>query len=250
MDNAELKQRTEQAVAGSQAVAVRTKAEEITEFVTTTLRPSLDDVLQKAITPERFARIVLSAFRTTPKLMECTRTSLANALMNSAALGLEPNGPLGEAYLIPYKDTCQFIIGYRGLLTLARRSGQIVEVTAQVVREGDEFEYEFGSNRVLRHKPAVGERGEVTMVYAYAHLKDGGFAFEVMSVADVEALRARGNERGHSPWKTDWEAMAKKTVLRRLCKLLPMDLALSHAVHVEDAAETELPTTDTTDTEE
>lgn len=245
MDNAELKTRTEQAVAGSQAVAVRTKAEEITEFVTTTLRPSLDDVLQRAITPERFARIVLSAFRTTPKLMECTRTSLANALMNSAALGLEPNGPLGEAYLIPYKDTCQFIIGYRGLLTLARRSGQIVEVTAQVVREKDDFEYEFGSNRVLRHKPAEGERGDVTMVYAYAHLKDGGFAFEVMSVADVESLRARGNERGHSPWKTDWEAMAKKTVLRRLCKLLPMDLALSHAVHVEDAAETELPTTDT-----
>lgn len=239
MDTQDLKQEAQQALQKSQAVAVRSKAEEITDFVTTTLAPSLDDVLQQQISRDRFARIVLGAFRTTPKLMECSRASLASALLNAAALRLEPNGPTGEAYLIPYKDQCQFIIGYRGLLTLARRSGQIVEVTAQVVRDGDEFEYEFGSNRVLRHKPAIGERGDITMVYAYAHLKDGGFAFEVMNVSEVEALRARGNERGHSPWKTDWEAMAKKTVLRRLCKLLPMSIELAHAVDADTVEEPE-----------
>lgn len=215
-------------------MAVRTKAEELTDFVTTTLAPSLDDVLQQQISRERFARIVLGAFRTAPKLMECSRASLGSALLSAAALRLEPNGPLGEAYLIPYKDTCQFIIGYKGLLTLARRSGAIVEVTAQVVRAGDEFEYEFGSNRTLRHKPAIGQRGEVTMVYAYAHLKDGGFAFEVMNVSDVEAIRQRGRSGSSGPWSTDWEAMAKKTVLRRLCKLLPMSTELAHAVQIDE----------------
>lgn len=241
MNTQDLKQRTQDAVAASQAVAVKTKAEEITDFVTTTLAPSLDDVLQQQISRERFARIVLGAFRTTPKLMECTRASLASALMNAAALRLEPNGPLGEAYLIPYKDTCQFIIGYKGLLTLVWRSGGIVEVTAQVVRAGDDFEYEFGSNRILRHKPAIGERGDVTMVYAYAHLRNGGFAFEVMNVSDIEALRSRGGSSSgrKTPWDTDWEAMAKKTVLRRLCKLLPMSTELAHAVLVD---ETETPT--------
>lgn len=235
----DLKAKVADAVGKSQAVAVKTRADEVTHFVTTTLRPALSDVLQKAVTPERFARIVLGAFRTTPKLMECSMQSLGSALLNAAALGLEPNSPLGHAYLIPYKDQCQFIIGYKGLLDLARRSGRIVEVTAQVVREGDVFEYEFGTSRVLRHKPAKEGRGAVEFVYAYAHLTDGGFAFEVMNVEDVEAIRKRGNSRGRSPWDTDWEAMAKKTVLRRLCKLLPQSTELSHAVAVDEMAETD-----------
>lgn len=235
----DLKQQAEQALASSQAVAVRTKAETTREYVMSVLAPQMGDVLQKRITPERFMRIVLNAFRTTPKLMECSQTSLGAALMNAAALGLEPNTPLGQAYLIPFDSRdgmqVQFIIGYKGLLDLARRSGQIVTIHADVVRAQDEYHAWHGSEAYLKHVPyRSGERGDVVTYYAYARLKDGGFQFVEMTPTDVEAIRERSKAKNYGPWKTDYEAMAKKTVLRQLCKLLPQSIELGYAMEADE----------------
>ena len=224
----------EDKVANSQAVAVRTKAEEVREYVTTTLAPQIDDLLARQIGKERFMRVILNAFRATPKLMECSKASLGAALMNAAALQLEPNTPLGHAYLIPYKDQCQLIIGYQGLVDLARRSGEVAEIMAHVVREGDEFTYTYGMNADLRHKPSE-VRGRITHVYAYARLTKGGFPFVVMSAAEVEDLKNRGAAgRGvKTPWDTDEEMMYCKTAVRRLTKYLPKTLELATALEVD-----------------
>ncbi len=234
----DVKAQAEQALAQSQAVAVKTRAEEIKDFMLAQ-RPAFEDVLMKTISPERFTRIALSAFRNTPELMECSKASLLSALMNSAALGLEPNTPLGLAYLIPFNSRdgkqVQFIIGYKGLIVLARRSGQIVTIHADVVRENDEYQAWHGSDAHLRHVPyRKGERGEIVTFYAYAKLKDGGFQFVEMTPDDVEAIRARSKAGSFGPWKTDYEAMALKTVLRKLCKLLPHSDALAHALNADE----------------
>lgn len=233
MTTDELKEKTEKAVETSKAVAVKSKAQVITEMVLAQ-NDKLSDVLQSSLTPERFTRMVMNAFNTTPKLVECSQASLVSSMMNAAALGLEPNTPMAYAYLIPYGKRCQFIIGYKGLLELVRRSGKVRDVAAQPVHANDLFEYEYGSNAQLKHKPAMGDRGDLQCFYAYARLHDGGFAFEVMTVEEVNAIRDRGNQRGDSPWTTDYVAMGCKTVLRKLTKLLPMSLEASEIVARED----------------
>lgn len=233
----EMKAKTEVALNTSQAVAVKSKADEIVELMQSQ-KDAFDEVLQKSITKERFVRIALSAFRNTPKLMECSKVSLVNALMNSAALGLEPNTPLGLSYLIPRnsRDGMQvrFEIGYKGLLDLARRSGQIVTIHADVVRAEDFYEAWHGSQAHLKHVPfRAGDRGAVVTYYAYAKLKDGGFQFVEMPPLDIEAIRQRSQAKDSGPWVTDYEAMAKKTVLKQLCKLLPQSVHISHALQAD-----------------
>lgn len=191
-----------------------------------------DDIakaLPKVITPERFTRIALSALSNNPKLYECSKLSFLGALMNAAQLGLEPNTPLGQAYLIPYYNNkekrleCQFQIGYKGLLDLAYRSGEMATIQAHIVYENDEFEYELGLDPVLKHKPAPSNRGNMTYAYAMFHLKNGGKAFVVMSKDDIIAHGKRYSKTyGAGPWQTDFEAMAKKTVLKQLLKYAPI----------------------------
>lgn len=185
--------------------------------------------LPKVMTPERFTRIALSALSNTPKLMECTRNSFLGALMNAAQLGLEPNTPLGQAYLIPYENRkkgvteCQFQIGYKGLLDLCYRSGEVASVQAQVVYENDKFEYELGLDPKLVHIPAIENRGAAKFVYAVCKLKNGGYAFEVMSMDDVRRHAEKYSQAYKSgPWQTNFEEMAKKTVLKRVLKYAPI----------------------------
>lgn len=159
--------------------------------------------------------------------------------MTSAQLGLEP-GPLGEAYLVPYGDQVTFIPGYRGLIKLAWNSGQLRTIAARVVHENDEFSYAYGLHPDLVHKPGRGDRGGITDVYAAATLLDGGAEFEVMSVAEVEAIRARSRAGKKGPWVTDWEAMSRKTCVRQLAKWLPMATTLNRALAVEGSVRTEL----------
>ena len=129
------------------------------------LEPEIRKALPSVITPERFTRMALSAINNTPKLAECTQMSFLAALMNAAQLGLEPNTPLGQAYLIPFQNKgvleCQFQLGYKGLINLAYRNEQLQTIQAQCVCANDEFEYELGLNSKLFHKPALGERGEM-----------------------------------------------------------------------------------------
>lgn len=185
--------------------------------------------LPSVLTPERFTRITLSALSATPKLAETTPQSFLGAMMTAAQLGLEPNTPLGQAYLLPYKNKgvleCQFQLGYKGLIDLAYRSGQVSIIQAHAVRENDEFSYAYGLEPSLSHKPALRDRGEVYCYYAMFRTKDGGFGFEVMSREDIEAHAQKYSQNygsDFSPWKSNFDEMAKKTVLKRVLKYAPL----------------------------
>ena len=210
------------------------------------MEPQIKRALPSTITPERFTRIALSALNTTPKLKECTQMSFLSALMNAAQLGLEPNISLGQAYLIPYKNKgvyeVQFQIGYKGLLDLAYRSPQLQTVQAHCVYENDTFSYELGLHPQLVHKPAMENRGELRCVYAMFRLQNGGFGFEVMSKTAIEAHAkqySKAYDTSYSPWKTDFESMAKKTVIKQVLKYAPMRTDYVHAVNVDDTSTNE-----------
>ena len=126
----------------------------------------------------------------------------------------------------------------KGLIDLAYRSGEVSTVTAQVVYANDEFEYELGLNPVLKHKPCMGERGEPIYVYATFRTKDGGYGFECMSVADIRKHAQQFSDaykRGYtSPWVTNFEEMAKKTVLKRVLKYAPLKTDFVRQMASED----------------
>ena len=154
--------------------------------------------LPKHLTPDRMARIVLTEVRKVPKLLKCDPKSLFGAVIQASQLGLEPGSALGHAYLIPYGKNVNLIIGYRGMIDLARRSGQIKSIEARVVHEGDEFSYKFGLKPDLNHVPSGNKKnGAMTHVYAVAHLSDGGLQWDVMNRAEVEKIRA-GSQAGNS----------------------------------------------------
>lgn len=185
--------------------------------------------LPSVITPERFTRIVLSAISVNPQLGTCTPSSFLGAMMTSAQLGLEVNTPLGQAYVLPYKNhgvmEAQFQLGYKGLIDLAYRSGEVEVIQAHVVYENDEFVCEYGLEPKLLHKPAASNKGEAVKVYAMFKTKNGGYGFEVMSMDDVREHAAKYSKAygsNFSPWKTNFEEMAKKTVLKRVLKYAPL----------------------------
>lgn len=208
--------------------------------------PSLGGLLPKHLTGERVMKIAIGAVSRNPALMQCTPESVWLCVANAASLGLEVN-LLGAAYLVPFrnnktnKSDCQLIVGYQGLIDLCRRSGNIVSIEARVVREKDEFDLDYGRDRPITHKPFLGDGGAGTMrlVYAVAILKDGGRQTELMTRSDVDAIRKRSRAgfKENSPWMTDYEEMARKTVVRRLVKYLPKSIELSTALAAEDRAE-------------
>ena len=210
--------------------------------------------LPRHMTPERLARIVTTEIRKVPKLAECTPISFFGAVIPCAQLGLEPGNALGHAYILPYDksvktDTggkkipeAQLIIGYRGMIDLARRSGQIVSIDARAVSEGDKFECRLGLDPHIEHEPDWNnanrtDAGKLQFVYAVAKLKDGGIQFDVMSRAEIEGIRARSKAAEKGPWVTDFTAMALKTVVRRLFKFLPVSIEMQTAVGLDERAE-------------
>lgn len=203
--------------------------------------------LPSVLTPERFTRMVLSALSTNRQLGACTPQSFLGAMMSAAQLGVEPNTPLGQAYLIPYKNKgvleCQFQLGYKGLIDLAYRSGEVEVVQAQIVYANDEFECEFGLEPKLVHVPADGERGEAVKVYAIFRTKSGGYGFDVMSIADVRAHAKKYSQSyssSYSPWATNFEEMAKKTVLKRVLKYAPLKSDFVRGVAQDETIKTEI----------
>ena len=194
-----------------------------------TMSGEIEKALPSVITPERFTRMVLSAISANPKLGSCTPTSFLGAMMSAAQLGLEPNTPLGQAYILPFFNNgtleAQFQLGYKGLIDLAYRSGEVEVVQAQVVYENDEFECEYGLDPKLAHRPAASNRGKAVKVYAMFKTKTGGFGFEVMSMDDIRVHAekySKAYKSSFSPWKTSFEEMAKKTVLKRVLKYAPL----------------------------
>lgn len=199
------------------------------------MKPELQRALPGQLDPNRFVRVALTTLRMNPGLARCKQESLLGALMLSAQLGLEPGGPLGHCYLIPYKDECTFVLGYRGMIDLARRSGKISALYAHAVHERDEFHYELGLQPALRHVPGDGDRGKVTHVYAVARFTDGSEPqFVVLTTEDVERYRKRSRAAQNGPWVTDWEAMALKTSVRRLANWLPQSIEFSTAFRADE----------------
>lgn len=206
------------------------------------MAPAMAQALPKHMDVDRLMRLVMTTIRTTPALKEADVASLLGAVMQAAQLGLEP-GLLGHCYLLPFKNSkkgiteVQFIIGYKGMIDLARRSGQIKNIYAHAVYEKDDFEYELGLEPKLIHKPSMeADRGQLIGAYAVAHFKDGGYQFDFMPKAEIEKRKARSKaaNSSYSPWATDYEDMAKKTVIRHMWKYLPISVDIQHQVAYDE----------------
>ena len=190
---------------------------------------------------DRYMRVALTTLKENDKLMQCSQPSLLASMMNAAQLGLDPGGIMGHAYLIPYGRECKLIVGYKGLVELAYRSGKVRTIEARVVSSKDIFGLELGTQPHIKHIPTLTDSGEFSGVYAVAHMKDGGVHFEHMTKKQVDAIKNRSRAKNDGPWKTDYEEMAKKTVVRRLVKLLPLSVEVSKAVVLDEQAEAGLP---------
>jgi recombination protein RecT len=200
---------------------------------------ALHEALARHVDPDRLIRVSLAQIRKSPGLAKCSPVSLAQAIMEAGRLGVEP-GLLGQAYLVPYKGEATLIVGYRGLVGLARRSGDVTKVEARIVHEHDAFEVEFGSSARFSHRPNLfGDRGKPIGVYAEATYADaaGTVQREFMTIAEVEAIRARSKAAHSGPWVTDWAEMAKKTAVRRLAKMLPLSIEDAAAIDRLDELE-------------
>ncbi len=189
------------------------------------LTPHLKRVLPPDLRPEKVLAVAYASLQKTPSLMECSHQSVMAAVLSAAQLGLLVDPVLGQSYLVPFKGQCTLVVGYRGLVTLAYRSGMVRDVNAFAVREHDLFEYHLGSDVRVTHRitKKFSERGAVTHAYAVIHLTTGGQKVEVMDAEQLAAIRTRSASArsSSSPWHTDEEQMQIKTVLRRGCKQVP-----------------------------
>lgn len=207
--------------------------------------PAIRNVLPKHMTPERLARIALGEIRKNPQLLQCEVASLGAAVMQAATLGLEPS-VLGHCYFVPFwnkkerRRDVQFIIGYKGYIDLARRSGDVLSMNAMEVRENDEFEFEYGLEEKLRHKPARKDRGAVTHYYAYAKFKDGGHTFLVLSREDIVehaykfSKQIDDNNQLKGTWRDHFDSMAKKTVIRAMIKYMPLSIEIQEKFNADE----------------
>lgn len=207
--------------------------------------PRIVAVIGNNLSPQRLYQMYVSTINREPQLANCSVESVLSCFMKCAALGLEPSNVdgLGRAYILPYgnknyrtgQKEATLIIGYKGMIDLARRSGQIRDISARAVHEGDEFTYSYGLNEDLRHVPCA-KPGKLTHVYMIANFKDGGHYFQVMNADEIEAAAKRSPSYGKavSPWKSDYEAMAKKTVIRRAFPYLPVSVEARDAAASDD----------------
>lgn len=223
--------------AGTNSVSNRPGA--TTKNLIQAMLPEIKKALPNTLTPERFTRLATTALSSNKKLQECTSLSFIGAMMNAAQLGMEPNTPLGEAYLIPFNNhgtmEVQFQLGYKGLLKLAQNAGVIVD--AHEVYANDDFSYSYGLHPDLQHTPALSNRGEVIAYYAIWR-RGNEFGFDVMSKEDIERHAKKYSKAytsGYtSPWKTDFDAMAKKTVIKQTLKYAPLSTDLIRQIETDN----------------
>jgi len=203
-------------------------------------------VMADTMKADRMARIVLTAIRTTPKLTQCTPMSFAGCVMSLAQLDLEPNTLLEHAWLIPRNNSkrqcveCTTIIGYQGEIELARRSGLVKSIEARIVREGDDFDYAYGLNPTLVHRPSrAAGRQQRPIIYTYAvcRIKDADPIFEVLSIEQVEERRCNSPATSDGPWITHYEAMVRKTGVRAIWPFVPKSTKQMVAAQLDAAAD-------------
>lgn len=187
--------------------------------------------------PERFVRIAVTAMMRNPKLMQTTKETFFRCLLDLSAMGLEPDSR--QAHLIPRKNKhtnaldCTLVVDYKGLKELMYRNGDIIDEHSDYVGDMDQFEYEFGSNRHLFHKPNVQNRGKIFCAYSHVKLPHGGETFDVMNIDEIELVRKRSASPDSGPWVTDYLEMCKKTVFRRLSKSLPLSPKTRDAIETD-----------------
>jgi phage RecT family recombinase len=210
----------------------------------------LRDSAASLVDPVKLRAVVLATFTRTPSLWDCDPVSIARAVVEAAQAGLEPTGSLGGAYLVPrwngktQQREAQLVIGYTGLVKLARRSGEVARVEARIVRACDEFDFGYGLAPWITHRPTLGlpedAPNPMTHAYAVAHYRDGSVQFDVMSAAEILAIKARSTSKDRDgnvvgPWVTDEAEMWRKTVTRRLAKYLPLTVEAQRALDAEEA---------------
>lgn len=206
-------------------------------------RNEIAAALPKHLNPDRMIRLALTEFTKNKVLQRCTASSVYSGIIQASQLGLEI-GVMGQAYLVPYQNKkagtteAQFIPGYKGLIALARRSGDVTSIETHIAYENDEFDLTLGIETKVRHVPKLdGDRGRPRLVYGVAHFKDGGYHFEWMSLAEVERIRSRSKAANSGPWVTDYEQMVRKTLIRRMANYLPMSIELSTALEIDRMAD-------------
>lgn len=203
------------------------------------LGPRFAEVLPATLKPDRLIRTIVVSCERLPKLLECDRQSLFNAAMSAAILGLEVDGVTGQAYLIPFKNKAQLVVGYKGYNTLAARAG--ITICGAVVREGDQFEYELGSAGYVRHVPMLNNKGRIVAAWATATSHARPPVVHVMGIDDLMAVKSRspGAQRSDSPWNDPiigFPAMAEKTAKRRLARSLPLNI-MQLAARMDEAVD-------------
>lgn len=199
--------------------------------------------IPKHMTAERMLRVAVTTIGNTPGLSECSDWSLVAAVVEASQLGLEIDGR-GQAYLVPFKTKqggkiATLIIGYKGKIELAYRSGKVKNIYAEIICQHDLFNYEMGLHPKIEHMPAwEKERGPMIGVYAVAELMTGGKPFVVLSRKEVMKVKAssQGSDSPYSPWKKWEEEMWKKTAIHRLSKMIPSSPEMQRAVALEDQA--------------
>ena len=209
---------------------------------------SLRAALPKHITADRMIQVALTSIRSNPKLLDCTRESLMRCVMESAQMGLVTDGVLGHAYLIPFANRksgtteCTLIPGYKGLLKLARNSGEIKAVRVRAVHAKDKWTYRTGITEVLEHEPSEDQdKGPILRFWCVVELRDGGYQIEVMSKGEVDSIREKSRGKDGPAWTQSYEEMGKKTVLRRALKLCPASQELERAVSLSDGEDSDAP---------
>lgn len=195
--------------------------------------PMLARWVRGGVRPEALIRFELLDLQQNQKLRECSPESIYLALLACAVCGLEPGSLHGHAYLVPFAGKAQFMAGYRGLIKMAKRSGEVTNISANVVHQQDTFEIDLGSEPRVIHRPKLGMRGDIIGAYAIAKMAHGGPEIEWLSNDDLERIRQVAESRSKSPaWKQWPEEMMRKSAIRRLSKRLPLghDYIISSAI--------------------
>jgi len=224
------------------AVAPRAKSniQKMREYVESP--QALQEILKASGVPEeayakRMARFALTAVSKNPALAECSPASVVGSIIEAAQLKLQVDGFTGQAYIVPYKGKATLQVGYKGLLALARRSGNVKSIRAEPVYVADEFKVRLGTEGSITHVPDFAKpraATDVVLFYAVIEYASGGYEFEVMTREDVNAIQRLSKARGDSPWQNHWVEMGRKTVLKRLLKKADLAVDDARAVHAED----------------
>ena len=199
-------------------------------------KKQIANALPKFFDTDRFVRSAISDFRLNPALQECSVPSVLGFYMQAAMCGLEPSSVLGQCYPVPFNNRktgskeAQFILGYRGMASIARRSGEVLSIDAKIVHEKDTFELVYGLEANITHIPYLeGDPGAMIGAYCVVRFKDGSHQFEYMPKFKIDEHRRRSKSGSYGPWVTDYEEMAKKTVFRSIFKWLPISIEAANA---------------------